>query len=81
MNTSGFYKNDGEEYLLYACNFIDSGSFYLDKNLKDTYTYPIGGWYWFDNEDQAYSFFNMKKPSNEIPLPPNPLLPHFLNNK
>ena len=27
--------------------------------LKDTYTYPIEGWYYFDTEVEAKIFFNL----------------------
>lgn len=65
MNTSGFYKNDNQT-LLFAPNFVDSGSFYLSRDKKDNFVYPVGGWYWFDNEDSAYLFFNIQKPNNNL---------------
>lgn len=72
MDTSGFYKNDFGD-LLYGPNYVLGGSYNLYKAQKDTYTYPIGGWYWFDSEEEARIFFN-------LPKPPEPEFPSFGNN-
>jgi hypothetical protein len=61
MDTSGFYKNE-DNMILYGPNFVESGSYNLYKENKDMYTYPIGGWYWFDSIEEAYNFW-------ELPLP------------
>lgn len=66
MDRSGFYKNDEGE-LLHGANFVDAGSFLLKRETKDQHTYPTGGWYWFDSEEEAYSFFGLEKPK---PFPP-----------
>jgi len=58
MDTNGFYKNDNDT-LLYAPNFVDNKDYKLEKNQKDTYQYPVYGWYWFESEDEARSFFNL----------------------
>lgn len=60
-NTSGFYKND-EGMLLCGPNYVLAGSFSLYKEQKDEYIYPVHGWYWFDTEEQARTFFNLPKP-------------------
>jgi hypothetical protein len=70
MDTSGFYKNS-EDNLLYGPNFVDAGSFLLRRETKDYHTYPTGGWYWFDTEEEAYSFFGLTKP---------PMIPPENNN-
>ena len=70
METQGFYKNDNG-MILYGPNFVDAGSFLLLKEEKDTYTYPIGGWYWFDSKEDAYGFWN-------LPVPPDPIDPNVL---
>ena len=54
----GFYKLDGED-LLYGPNFVLSGSYNLYADQKDSYIYPIGGWYWFDSETAARAFFGL----------------------
>ena len=41
-------------------------AFRLFREERNTYTYPVDGWYWFDSEEEARIFFN-------IPLPePDP---------
>jgi hypothetical protein len=58
---AGFYKTqDGEVY--YGPNFVVSATYELYKEFKDSYEYPIDGWYWFEDEDEAYLFFNIEKP-------------------
>lgn len=58
-NTSGFYKNDGG--LLYGPNFVlgPYGAYELRKETRDEHTYPIDGWYWFDSEAEAKTFFGI----------------------
>jgi hypothetical protein len=47
-DTSGFYKlneiNDWE----FAPNFVYGPNFELIREDKDTYTYPVDGWSWYD---------------------------------
>lgn len=65
---AGFYKKEGDG-LLYGPNGIYTPTSSLLKENKDDYTYPIDGWYWFDDEDSAYSFFNIdirNKPIDNI---------------
>lgn len=57
-DTSGFYKLDG--VLLYGPNFVLNANYELRKETKDQYTYPTDGWYWFDTEEEAYSFFGIE---------------------
>lgn len=59
MNTSGFYKLDGE--LLYGPNFVLNASYELRKETKDQYSYPVDGWYWFNSEEEARLAFNFPK--------------------
>lgn len=54
----GFYKYDNGD-LLHGPNYVLAGSYNLHKEQKDTYTYPIGGWYWFDMESGARTFFGL----------------------
>jgi hypothetical protein len=60
MTTAGFYKNDGE--VLYAPTLVYNSDYTLNNDLKDTYTYPVDGWYWFEDIESAYSFFNKELP-------------------
>lgn len=60
MDTTGFYKNDNGQMMCGPGWVIGPyNSFELRKEQKDTYTYPIDGWYWFDSEEQAYAFFGL----------------------
>ena len=67
MNTSGFYSlntQDNEPHLHYAPNKVGCKTFELLKELHESYTYPIGGWTWFESEAEARIFFELP------PLPP-----------
>lgn len=65
MDTSGFYKNENDSgYILHGPNFVLSGEYNLYRNLKDTYTYPVAGWYWFDSIQEAYAFWNIELTEN-----------------
>lgn len=55
-----FYKNDNGS-LLVGENFVYSPIVTLKVEDKDNFTYPQDGWYWFDTEDEAYSFFGLEK--------------------
>jgi hypothetical protein len=59
MTTSGFYKSD----LTYAPNWVIAPGFELLRSAKDSYTYPVEGWYWFDSLEQACTFFDVPVPS------------------
>lgn len=52
MYGPGFYKRE-DENLLYGPNFVVNANYEMYKEEKDSYTYPIDGWYWFDDETQA----------------------------
>ncbi len=60
-NTEGFYKYDNPD-LLYSPNIVTNSFYELQKEKRETYTYPVDGWYWFDSDDDAYTFFNIEKP-------------------
>ena len=57
MNAQGFYKLDG--ILLYGPNFVLNAQYELRKEQKDSYNLPIDGWYWFDDENAARTFFGL----------------------
>jgi hypothetical protein len=51
-DTGGFYNNvDGE--LFYAPNRVLNRDFELDRKTYKDNKYPVGGWYWFDSEEEA----------------------------
>lgn len=60
MSTSGFYKNDVD--IMYAPNLVYNINYTLNADLRDDYTYPIDGWYWFDSIESAYLFFDEQLP-------------------
>ena len=60
MTTSGFYKSD----LTYASNWVIAPGFELLRSAKDSYTYPVEGWYWFDSLEQACGYFGVPIPDN-----------------
>lgn len=59
---SGFYKIDGDT-LHHAIESVFSKDWELHVDTRTEYEYPVAGWYWFDSEAEALSFFN-------LPLPP-----------
>lgn len=58
-NTSGFYRMM-DDCIQYAPTFVYAPTYELIKEKKDSYIYPIDGWYWFDSEEQASLSLNMK---------------------
>jgi len=51
-DTSGFYKLDGEE-LLFAPNGVYHQNFTLLREEKNSHTYPVDGWKWFNSKEEA----------------------------
>jgi hypothetical protein len=51
----GFYKLDG--ILLHGPNFVLNANYELRREHKDSYTYPVDGWIWFDSEEEAIAHF------------------------
>lgn len=48
----GFYKDDNG-FLVWSADRVLNERFELWLDQKDTYTYPVEGWYWFDSEVEA----------------------------
>ena len=46
-DTSGFYKLEDDNWQ-YAPNFVYGPNYELLKQNKDSYTYPVEGWTWYD---------------------------------
>jgi hypothetical protein len=55
--TAGFYKKDNEE-ILYASTTVESTGYVLIAQDKDQYSYPVGGWTWFDSEEEATEYYS-----------------------
>jgi len=53
QNTSGFYKKNDDGTFAFAPNSVLSPSYCLVRDDASTYTYPVDGWVWADNEDAA----------------------------
>jgi hypothetical protein len=53
-----YYKY--EEEFLSASNFISFPDMDLVDIEHELYEYPIHGWYWFNSEEEAKSFFGVK---------------------
>ena len=49
FDTSGFYHTDGE----YAPNAVYNINYTLLKAEKDSYIYPIDGWSWYNDFENA----------------------------
>jgi len=64
MSASGFYKLESSN-LIYAPNFVRNAEYDLFRENKDSYTYPVYGWYWFDSELEAKEFFGIPLDSQE----------------
>lgn len=61
MAEAGFYKNDNG-VLLYAPEQVSGPTYDLFAFAKDTYTYPVEGWVWFDDEMAARIYFKVPPP-------------------
>lgn len=55
-----FYKLDSQ--ILLCGSYITGTDYAIFESNKNEYNYPVDGWYWFDTEDEAYTFFNLEKP-------------------
>lgn len=65
-DTEGFYKIDSTSgEVLCGPNFVLNANYELHKSeekkkeKKDRKDYP-DGWYWFDAEQEAYTYFNIE---------------------
>jgi hypothetical protein len=54
-DTSGFYKLEDDNWL-YAPNFVYGPNYELLRENKDSYTYPVEGWEWYDESPIEESF-------------------------
>ena len=69
MNTQGFYMYNGTD-LFYAPTFVSGLGIELTIDQKDSYTYPINDWYYFDSEELARIFFNLPLPEETNGIQP-----------
>jgi hypothetical protein len=70
MITSGFYKLTESNYIIYAPNYVYGAGVELLRGAKDSYSYPVDGWRWFDTKEIAETFFGVEFNPPEPPPPP-----------
>ncbi len=55
--------------MLRAGKFVYGPGFTLLIENKDQYQYPVQGWYYFDNADEAAQFFDVNVEDFNLDLP------------
>ena len=55
-----FYKRNNDE-LMVAPNFVHGPDFSLTAETKDEHEYPVDGWYWFEDLDEAMLLFTKQQ--------------------
>jgi hypothetical protein len=66
-DTSGFYLYDEvQEMWYYGPNAVYNINYQLYRELKDTYTYPVDGWSWYDESPERYKIWLLKQNDNNI---------------
>lgn len=64
--TSGFYRVDPDgETLLFGRFWVLNAEYELHRDQKDTYTYPVAGWSWYESEEEARLALDCPKPKTE----------------
>ena len=64
---TGFYKNDNET-LLHAPNFVYNKDYTLLVEQKNTYSYPVDGWKYFETREAALTEYGLTDPVvEEVP--------------
>lgn len=51
-----FFKRENNQ-IYTAENFVKHKDYELTKENKNQHTYPVDGWYWFENLDDAMRKF------------------------
>ena len=64
IDTSGFYKRDGEQ-LLYGPNFVLNADYELRRETREQNALPVDGWQWFDTAAEAYAAHGLSMPESE----------------
>lgn len=68
IDTSGFYKRDGEQ-LLYGPNFVLNADYELRRETREQNALPVDGWQWFDTAAEAYAAYGLSMPESEAEQP------------
>jgi len=58
--SAGFYKYE-PDILYHGPNFVLDLHYELIAENKDTYTYPVDGWYWFNSREEALDFWGIEE--------------------
>lgn len=53
-----FYKVIDGEFI--GTPYVLGTNLILVQDNKDQFEYPVEGWYWFDTEEEARTFFNVE---------------------
>jgi hypothetical protein len=63
----GFYKLEvgAEESVMIHGTSLINNNYTLEISQKDTYTYPVDGWTYFDSFDEAAVGFNLTESQKE----------------
>lgn len=67
MDTSGFYN---KSFMLRAGEFVYGPGYSLRRDMKDSYRYPVEGWWWFDTAEQAAVALDVDMLDFNLDLPP-----------
>lgn len=63
---SGYYKVDPDGVtLLYGRFYVLNANYELWRDQKDSYTYPVDGWSWYESEDEARLALNCPRPKTD----------------
>jgi hypothetical protein len=73
----GFYKLEvgtKKTVMIHGIHLLNK-NYTLHISQKDTYTYPVDGWSYFDTLSEACAFFNVNEEEHREYLFPTDLLP------
>lgn len=56
---AAFYKKTEENELVFGVSRVFGPGFTLKYEERESYNYPVDGWYWFDSEKDAREFFGI----------------------
>jgi hypothetical protein len=69
MDTSGFYKVDGNGEMLFAQNSVLNANYSLSRAIGDT-SPKVDGWQWFPSDVAAYATYGLgTPPAPQLPDP------------
>lgn len=73
--TAGFYSVTPEGELLHAPNTVHGPGFDLFKEDRDSYTYPVNGWTWYESIELARMANGIPEPEPEPEIDPTIIYP------